>query len=96
MKDCIECGATFVPVHRKDQKFCSETCSDRFKKRRQRLNRRESGLCPQCGRPLAEHPIRQGPGKAKGLKITYCAECRVRFTEWQVERRKRLKETPEA
>ncbi|MGB9846162.1 MAG: hypothetical protein ACPLRH_01510 [Desulfotomaculales bacterium] len=84
MINCVECGKSFAPVNI-NQKFCSEACRDRFKKRKLRLKRKEQGLCPQCGGPM-DYPVRVGGPGSKSpdrQKITYCSKCREKFREWK-------------
>lgn len=82
MVNCIEYGKSFAPLHSR-QKFCSPACRERFKKRKIRLERKEKGLCPQCGRPM-DYPVRIGGPGSKSLekqRITYCSKCREKFRE---------------
>jgi len=70
LKTC-PCGETFVPKTSR-QKYCSPQCRERFKKQKQRLERKLKGLCPHCGKPM-DYPVSTWRTKRK---ISYCSRCR--------------------
>ena len=71
---CLCCGNSFSPVNKKHI-YCCNTCRDRMKQRKYRLQRQLEGKCPQCNK-IMDYPTSKHKTKNK---ITYCSNCRKYF-----------------
>lgn len=62
-----DCGKEFI-VRMPHAKYCSERCRSREYKRRVYKERKENGLCPQCGGEMDT-----------GSSASYCKKCQAYF-----------------
>ena len=71
IKHCQQCGRLFIPSrsHRDDQKFCSQTCYEKFK--REHTTKQPAPMkqkqCEMCGKTFETR---------HSLQAKYCPDCR--------------------
>lgn len=73
-KTCPSCNTVFTPKNNR-HKYCNPNCRDRVKQQRYRKERRQQGICPQCGKEWVE------PRETHRGKPGYCLNCQEYFMQ---------------